>query len=428
MTASSRSRFLRQGLVALAGLSLAAGRAQGLNPCLETGLSSLYAQTSPAVVSVVSHRSQFLHDEKADGQRRRVTSYRRLVATGIVIDAAGCLVTTDRVAQPGDSVIAYLSDGRALGTEYIGGNAAIHITLLQLKGPQPFPALHGGTDSGTGALPAWVAAVAYGAWQGPSPGRPSLVLSHRDAIETTQMPCGDSLETIWRIRAPFHPGNSGGALVTLEGQWIGLVTGALVSPERDQVVPVGGAGSWMYEAGLVVPAPLVVKAVREIRSCGAPAPSLGFLGVSTYRPGRTQADSLHREVGVVVSDVLLGSPAHHAGIMTGDVILRYQDQPVSDVTQLTRAVAESAPGVVVTMDILRDGVPRQFRVRIGDRTSEELAISRQTRVNAERSVLLREIERSEARIAALRKELRQLETRQSSSTGRTAPPRGRASD
>lgn len=427
MKCSSPSDIRRGSLGIVAGLLLAGlpfagfplptATAQAVTPCLETGLSSLYAQTSPAVVSVVSHRSEYARDEDAP-EHRRLVSLHRLVATGVIVDAGGCLVTTDRVAQAGDSVVAYFPDGRRMNAKYIGGNASIHVTLLQLEGPRPFPCLHAGPKLSMSSLPEWLAAVAYGPWQGKSPGRPSLTLSRKDGVEAARIPCGDSLETIWRIRAPFHPGNSGGVVVTLEGDWIGLVTGVLASPGRPQVVPVGDASDAVYDAGLVVPADLVSRAVQQIRSCGAPAPApLGFLGVSTFRPGTAQGSAADAELGVVVSEVLRGSPAESAGILRGDVILRFGQMPVAGVMELTRAVAETAPGTLLVIDLLRNGTPRPVQVRIGDRGAEEAAIARQTRANAERVALLREIERAATRLDELRKELHKREADESSSAG-----------
>jgi len=403
---SSPSKLPRAGgllaLALLAGLSGWPASAQSDLPSLEAGLSALYAEIRPAVVSIVSHRGRLAGDPSG----ARIVAYRRLVATGVIVDEAGSIVTTDQVAQPGDSLIAYLPDGRRARAAYIGGNPAIHVALLQLQGPRPFPALHQWSEWGS-LLPEWMATVAYGPWQGPAPGNPALALSHREAVQTTRVPCGDSLAAVWRIRAPFHPGNSGGALVSLDGQWLGLITGALASTER----PAGdglNAGTW--DTGLVVPAATVMRAVREIRSSREPAPRFGYLGVSTYRPGQVQRDSLQGGFGVIVSQVLRGSPADQAGVIPGDIILRYGGRSVGEVMQLTRMVAETPPGAVVPMDIQRDGVAREMRVRIGDRTAQESTIARQSRENSQRNALLREIQRYEARIAQLRKELMRLDT------------------
>jgi len=419
---SSPSRLARWGgllaLALLASVRLAPAKAvDGDLPSIEAGLTALYADVRPAVVSIVSHRGRLVGDRQ--GARR--VALRRLVASGVIVDEAGSLVTSDQAAQPGDSLVVYLSDGRVAGAQYLGGNPAIHISLLQLSVPKPVPALRAAGEWDADLLPEWMATIAYGPWQGSSPGAPALMLSHRDAVQTTRVPCGDSLAVIWRIRAPFHPGNSGGALVSLDGQWLGLITGALASSDSPSSMSASATGNW--DSGLAVPAATVMCAVRAIRR--EPAPIFGFLGVSTYRPGQVQRDSLRGAFGVVVSEVLHGSPADLAGVIPGDIILRYGGRPVAEVMELTRMVAETTPGALIVVDVQRDGVARAVNVRIGDRAEQESTLARQSRESTQRNALLREIQRYETRIAQLRKELQRLEAARSGDEARSAGPSAR---
>ncbi len=397
-----------------AGLVLG-GRAGADSPALESRLSALFEEVSPAVVSVVCHRPPIGgNPANEEGGRRR--TYRRLIASGAIIDPGGCVVTTDMVAQPGDSLVAHLSDGRQVPLAYQGANEDLHIALLNLQGPGPFPYLARRPER-SALLPEWVAAIAYGPWRGRRPGEPALALAHRDAVETARIPCGDSVEIAWRVVAPFFPGNGGGALVTLSGQWIGLITGVVVSHGRSPLAAAGTSGGGPWESGVIVPAELVVDAVRGIRTCGAPDLPMGFLGVSTPPRPAVGRDSLRRSYGIVVSEVLAESPAARAGILAGDLILRFGTTAVENPLQLTELVGQTSPGTLVALDIQRDGVAHRLRVRMGDRASGEQVIARRLRLLGERSAIRGEILHHQQMIKQLRRQLRILGQHPQSSIG-----------
>jgi S1-C subfamily serine protease len=379
-------------------------------PAIESRLSTLFDEVSPAVVSVVCYRPPVA--SQAEGPPSSdVRACRRLIASGAIIDPQGCVVTTDMVAQPGDSLVAHLSDGRQIPLVYQGSNEDLHIALLNLQGPGPFPYLARPTEP-LETLPEWIAAIAYGPWRGRRPGEPALALAHRDAVEFARIPCGDSVAIAWRVMAPFLPGNGGGALVTLGGRWIGLIGGVVVSQGRAPLAAAGKVGGGPYESGIIVPAELVVDAVHAIRSCEAPeAPPAGFLGVSTARRPASEVDSLHRAYGVVVAEVLAGSPAARAGILAGDLILRFGTLPVVDAMQLTELVAATSPGTPVLFEVQRDGEARYIRVHMGDRASGEQAIAHRLRLQSEREAIRREIQHHLLLIRDLRGQLRSLEQR-----------------
>ena len=226
---------------------------------LEKELSTLYEQVSPAVVSVVSWRVR----TRGAGTSNSSMCYRRLVASGVVVADHGCVVTTARVAQPGDSIVVHFPSGKWSHARYKGTDPATHVAVLNLVSDGPFPYL-AMPGSEPGELPEWVAAVAYGPWVGSRPGQPSLALSQKSAIQQSRTHYGDSIGIVWRIRAPFSPGNSGGALVSLSGQWVGLITGAVAEqPSRRTTasgLPTSQAAS--PDIGVIVPSEVVARAIR----------------------------------------------------------------------------------------------------------------------------------------------------------------------
>lgn len=402
------------GALAVACLSLAAPAweppARARPGDLAGGLSDLYERVSPAVVRIVSHRVArqsatlgTVHHESA--------LFRRLVATGIVLDDHGCVVTSDRAAQPGDSVVVHFPDGSYRDARFIGQNANLHVSVLRLEGDRTFTWL---TPRALrlGELPDWVAAVAYDPWGADRRPGPSLTLAQGNALAHERMRCGDSTATVWRFRAPLFPGNAGGALLSLDGEWLGLITG---------VVQGESSGEGIAEEGVIVPAGLVARAVMEIEA-GRSATAHGFLGVRTYRRPVTASDSLWRGMGVIVSEVLAGGPAERHGVRPGDVILSFGDTPVADAAQLTEMVRRSAPGSAARLQILRAGMPQTLQVQLGDQTSGEAALAQRREMQDERRALERQIRRAEEQLQLLRQRWERL----APSDADTSPP-GRSS-
>jgi S1-C subfamily serine protease len=405
--ARPRPRWIRFPLrvIILAGAAVASAipgavAARARPGDLADGLSGLYERVSPAVVRVISRRV-VMQSSSAGSQRVQSAITRRFVASGIVIAERGCVVTTDRVAQPGDSVIVQFPDGTRMDTDYIGHDASIHISVLHLRGRQPFFAL-APSRAPVQSLPTWVAAVAYGPWSEELSRGPSLALAQGTAVERVQVRCADSLALVWRLRAPLYPGNAGGALLTLDGEWLGLITGVVAGE-----APGGGL---LPDEGVIIPADLVSRTVARIESGGG-SDSGGFLGVRTYRRPVTASDSLWRGIGVIVSEVLPGGPAERYGIRPGDVILRFGEVAVEDASQLTQLVREAHPGTAVQLEILRAGQPSSVRVYIGDMTDGELqALTRRRDEDRERDSLKREVTQTEQRLGLLRQRLELLET------------------
>jgi serine protease Do len=357
---------------------------------LEGSLSRLYRQVSPAVVKVVSHRV-------GPGTTFGNASCRQLVASGVVVGEAGAIVTTDRVAQPGDSLMVYFPDGRQARADYAGSHAYLHIAVLRLREPGPYPRLQRGAPGAP--MPDWVAAIAYGPWEGPKPGYPSLSLSQRGAIEPMQVRCGDSLGTVWRVRAPFYPGNGGGALVSLSGEWIGLITGAVAVQGPLPGTAGGDRTSW--DEGVIVPADLVARAV-EVIEAGPTLCTQGFLGVlATRRAAIGDTTS----AGIRVSDVIAGSPADRCGLMAGDILVRFDSTPVRDAAELTRLICAMPPGRTVRVDVLRKGVGRTLEVSLGDRATGERDLAQMRDRVAGESALRREITDLEKRLRLLQRQL-----------------------
>ncbi len=323
--------------------------AWGAGADLEAALSQLFERVKPAVVNITSFRPyRPLVISGPGGNEVRRMSYRRLRASGVVVGGR-YVVTTVSVAQAGDSILVRFPGGEAVAATYLGMDPSTHVAALLLDGEGPYPSLEVG-DGEPGALPEWVAAVAYGPWRDRTELEPVLTLSQSEAVETVRVRCSDSLETVWRIGGPFVPGNGGGALVDLDGRWLGLIAGVVAGGDR-----LSNEVGW--KEGIIVPARAAVRVLDEGHRRGG-----GFLGVRARRL-REGPES----TGVVVAGIFPGSPAERYGIRKGDVLLRFDGQQIESTDHLTQLVLSKPPGAPVRIDLRRGARLLSIELKLGDR-------------------------------------------------------------
>jgi serine protease Do len=150
--------------------------------------------------------------------------------------------------------------------------------------------------------------------------------------------------------AAINPGNSGGALVDVEGRLVGINTAILSHSGGFQGV------------GLAVPSDLVGSVVGNLVAHGKVVRGFIGIGIQDLTPGLADSFGLKSRGGALISDVQPDSPASKAGLKSGDVVTGINGQTVDSASRLSLAVAETAPGSKVTLEVLRDGRTEQVAV------------------------------------------------------------------
>jgi serine protease Do/serine protease DegQ len=168
----------------------------------------------------------------------------------------------------------------------------------------------------------------------------------------------DGYEDFIQTDASINPGNSGGALVNLRGELIGINT-AILSRSG------GNIG-----IGFAIPVNMARSVMEQLIRYGSV--KRGQLGVSMYTvtPDIAHSLGLPSAVGALVSQVVEGSPADHAGIRTGDVITSVNSQPVKSNSELRNTIGLLRVGDKVDIGLLRDGKPLRVTAVIADTTTE----------------------------------------------------------
>jgi serine protease Do len=203
--------------------------------------------------------------------------------------------------------------------------------------------------------------------------RPGLTSTFGVVIVTGGPRLGFTETDVLQVSAPAFPGIAGGALLDMNGQLVGVVSGRLAFSPEDVVLPPGMdlvAGTFEdgrfttvapNSATIAVPATLALEIAHELTTRGSV--ERGYLGlqVDLIQAPTKKAQTLP---GVLVHRVVPGSPAEQAGLIPGDVILEYASTRVQGPENLSYLVGATLPGSDVSMLVLRRGVKNVTTVRI----------------------------------------------------------------
>ncbi len=267
---------------------------------------------------------------------------------GIILDSKGYILTNYHLVEGVSEVTVKLASGGSFPGKIIGSDERTDICVLKIAPTQDLIKADIG-DSDNLSMGDWVVVLGnpYGLGLSASVG----IVSALDRSSLDWETAGKFIQT----DAPMNPGNSGGALVNLDGEVVGIVS-AVLSP---------GDG-----IGFAIPINSAVKIAREIIDTGTV--ERGWLGVELQDLDSDLAEffSVGSQKGVLVSRVQDGGPALKAGVREGDVIVRFGGEKVEGMKALRAMIADAKIGANYSIDIVRDGTPLKLSVEIGKITSK----------------------------------------------------------
>lgn len=258
----------------------------------------------------------------------------RSLGSGVIVDASGLIVTNNHVVSKADEIKVMLSDKREFKAKLVGTDSKTDLALLRVdvEGLHTIP----WGDSDTLEVGEFVLAVGnpFGLNQ-------TVTMGIVSAIGRASMGIAE-YEDFIQTDAAINPGNSGGALVNARGELIGINT-AIFSQSG------GNMG-----IGFAVPSAMARSVLEQLMKSGKVV--RGWLGVSIQdlSPELAQQFGITETKGVLVSEVLDGSPAKRAGLDRGDVILEYDGRPIESPSQLRNAVARTTVGKKIAIKYARD--------------------------------------------------------------------------
>lgn len=318
-------------------LLLAAGSAFAApaGPVDDQRIESILKAASPSVVKV----------EARNGIRK--------VATGVVLDKDGTIVTTALISPREEEITVLTSDGKKLKADFKGFDLPTGLAVIQVKDTGLVPILLGtAADARPGV---WIAAVG---------------LSPENTPSVSQGIVSSASEDRLRLNIWVMPGASGSPIVNAEGRLIGILRGPYVDERpvffefREQSVVGTGAVFSRAEAPssgmvLAVPVDIVRSVSADIRKSGRV--QRGWLGISVKESG----DRLE------IVDIEDKSPAEKYGLKKGDVITGIDGRDVAAGAEVTREIRRRKPGTEVAVHVLRDGESREVKVKLGEFTEKE---------------------------------------------------------
>ncbi len=278
------------------------------------------------------------------------------LGSGFIVDEDGYILTNNHVIQGVDRVLVKLmNDNRNYEAKIVGTDSRTDLALIKIDANRKLPTAILG-DSDTIEVGEW--AIAIGNPMGLEETVTVGVISAKGRSVLGTSPYEDFIQT----DAAINPGNSGGPLVNIKGEVVGINT-AIIAPYVAQNI------------GFAIPINIAKKVFRELKSTGKV--TRGFVGI--YLQGLTEelaaSFGLKDTKGALVSDVIADSPAEKAGLKAGDIILEFNNTPVSDVKDLQNKVENTKVGETVTLGVWRDKKKIAISIKIAERPADETIVA-----------------------------------------------------
>ena len=274
-------------------------------------------------------------DGQGGGQQQKFMA----LGSGVIIDAAkGYVVTNNHVVDNASTIKVQLSDGRKFDAKVVGKDPRSDIALIQIQDPKNLTAIK---LADSDALRVGDYTVAIGNPFGLGETVTSGIVS---ALGRSGLNA-ENYENFIQTDAAINRGNSGGALVNLNGELIGINT-AILAPDG------GNIG-----IGFAIPSNMVKNLTTQMVQYGqVKRGELGILGTE-LNSELAKAMKVDAQRGAFVSQVMPNSSAAKAGIKAGDVITSLNGKPISSFAALRAEVGSMPIGSKVTLGLLRDGKP-----------------------------------------------------------------------
>lgn len=339
-----------------------------------TAIANVAKQNIPAVVHIEVTERQEVANPLAPfendpffqyffGQPKMPKKFKRELiglGTGMLMDGKGHILTNNHVVGGATKIQVVLSDGREYSEKsikVIGTDPKTDLAVIEITTGENFPYVKFG-DSDKMEVGQWVVAIGHPRGLDQTVTQGIISAKHRRGISDPS-----SYQDFLQTDAAINPGNSGGPLLNLEGEVIGI-NAAIMSES-------GG-----FEGiGFAIPSNMAMHISKELIAHGKV--ERGWLGLSIQdlTPALAKSFNMSSSKGVLIADVVKGSPAFTAGIKRGDIVTAYNGKEIDDAATLRNDVATAPIGQDISLRILRAGKAQDITVKVGSEQEEAKAVA-----------------------------------------------------
>ena len=312
---------------------------------IETTITQAVQNTGPAVVTVVGTISGQMTFFGPIGDQT-------VSGSGVFISGKGYILTNNHVVEGVKDVMVVLSDGSQKKATIVGTDLYADLAVLKVEGQVPAVAVLGNSD----ILKPGETVIAIGSPLGDFKNTVTVgvVSATGRSIDTGQ---GYQIEDLIQTDAAINQGNSGGPLVNLAGEVIGINT---------LVVRNSGSGTVAEGLGFAIPVNTARAVAEQIMQKGyfsRPYMGIRWQSITPYIAARFH---LPVDWGAYVTDVQANSPAREAGLQPDDIIIRIGDVTIDETHSYINTLFLYKPGEQITVEVLRNGKKIQFQVTLGE--------------------------------------------------------------
>ena len=319
------------------------------NTNIETAITQSVQRLGPAVVTVVGTvpGQMTFFGPTGDGT---------VSGSGVFISEQGYILTNNHVVEGTKELKVVLSDGSEQAAQIIGTDKYSDIAVLKADGKVPAVASLGNSD----LLDPGETVIAIGSPLGNFKNTVTVgvVSATGRSIDTGN---GYQIEDLIQTDAAINHGNSGGPLVNLAGEVVGINT---------LVVRNSGMGDVAEGLGFAIPVNMAQVIAQQIIQQGYFSRPYMGIEFQPINPDVASQHSLPAQWGVYVMKVADGSPASKAGLKQGDIITKVGEVALDETHSYVNTLFTFKPGDQITLTVLRDGKETQLQITLGEAKHE----------------------------------------------------------
>ncbi|MDH3216780.1 MAG: Do family serine endopeptidase [Candidatus Krumholzibacteria bacterium] len=337
---------------------------------IHSAFTSVAAKVRPAVVYIKTQRAvsrerreerfgpfDFFREMPEGDNPRRV----RGGGSGFIIDEEGRILTNHHVIRDAERIIVVLGDSpdeEEYEAEIVGHDVHTDIAVIKIDADRDLPVVRLG-NSEEMQVGDWVMAI--GTPFGELAGTVTVgVVSAKGRNDLRIFSSQADYQNYIQTDASINFGNSGGPLVNLRGEAIGINTA--INPSGQGI-------------GFAIPINMAKNISAQLIEKGRV--QYGFMGIRLQELNKeiAQGRGLDIERGILVTEVLAGEPAEKAGLQQGDVIVEFDNKPVRDGQRFRLMVGKTAVGTRVPLKVLRDGKTKSLTITLAERRPPEEVVA-----------------------------------------------------